>query len=152
MLAFDRAQRFPLLPAATQRGRVGGRPCSKRPIERCALVWNRFRNRLWNRFRNKLWRSAGAIRKRSECTPPENAGYVEFKMGSNSIQQQLAEDNIAERGATLLEGAFVVTLFGSLPVFANMLLSSAIGFGEASVPSAKDPSALHLKTKAMLTS
>ena len=144
MLAVDRAQRFPLLPAATQRGRDGGRPCSKRPIERCALVWNRFRNR--------LWRSAGAIRKRSECTPPENEGYAEFKMGCTSTRQQPAEDNIAERGATLLEGAFVVTLFSSLLVFANMLLSSAIGFGEASVPSAKDPSALHLKTKAMLNS
>ena len=73
-------------------------------------------------------------------------------MSSTSTRQQPAEDNIVERGATFLEGAFVVTLFGSLLVFANMLLSSAIGFGEVSVPSAKDPSALRLKTKAMLNS
>ena len=47
-------------------------------------------------------------------------------MSSISTRQQPAEDNIVERGATLLEAAFVVTLFGSLLVFANMLLSEEL--------------------------
>ena len=118
MLAVDRAQGFALLPAATPRGGDSGRRCSKCPIERFRFVWNR--------FRNKLRRCAGAVRNGSICNPPEDAGYAGFKMSSTSTRHQPDEDNIAERGATLLEAAFVVTLFGSLLVFANMLLSEEL--------------------------
>lgn len=78
-------------------------------------------------FRDWIRRSVAAVLRKSECAIDlEDAGNIAFETNSAPTLQKSACRTMGERGATLLESAFVVTLFGSLLVLANMLLSEEL--------------------------
>ena len=81
---------------------------------------------------SKEWMPASDRRRLSPINPKqmacalENLGCAASGMKGAPIPQGPTCGEMGERGATLLEAAFVVTLFGSLLVLANMLLSDEL--------------------------